>query len=296
MSTSQDTQNNGMRSAFLFILPLLLLLIVFIFTPIVGTIINSFYQDIPYMEQKFIMFENYKQIFVDTGFKRSLIFTLLFTGVTVPIELALGLMFALILHQNIPFRGLMRAIVLLPWAIPSAISARVWELIFNYNYGLANFFCTQLGVTHQPVNWLGSEAGAFIALVISDVWKTTPFVAIILLAGLQAIPQELYAQAQIDMANSIQRFFKITLPLLKPVLVVALLFRTIDALRIFDLVYVLTHGGPGGSTTSLSLYSYQYFLAGDFGYGSAVSVILFCVAFCLSLIYVKLSQFRREII
>jgi multiple sugar transport system permease protein len=132
--------------------------------------------------------------------------------------------------------------------------------------------------------------------VVSDVWKTTPFVAIILLAGLQAIPDELYSQARVDRANFLQRFFKITLPLLKPVLIVALLFRTIDALRIFDLIYVLTGGGPGGATTSFSLYGYKYFLAGDFGYGSSVSVILFIIALGLSVFYVRLGKWNREVI
>jgi multiple sugar transport system permease protein len=118
-------------------------------------------------------------------------------------------------------------------------------------------------------------------------------VAIILLAGLQSIPPDLYAQGRIDGADRRQRFVKITMPLLKPFLVIALLFRNIDSLRIFDLVYVLTHGGPGGATTSISLYAYKYYIAGDFGYASAVSVVLFAVAFGLALVYVRLSRFRE---
>jgi multiple sugar transport system permease protein len=131
--------------------------------------------------------------------------------------------------------------------------------------------------------------------VAADAWKTTPFVAILLLAGLSAIPEDLYRQAEVDRAGYVQRFFRITLPLLRPVLVVALLFRTIDSLRIFDLVFVLTKGGPGGSTTSLSLYGYQSFVGGDFGYGSAISVVLFLLAFLLSILYLRAGRFGREI-
>jgi multiple sugar transport system permease protein len=152
------------------------------------------------------------------------------------------------------------------------------------------------GISKHPLNWLGTGIGAFFSIVIADVWKTTAFVAIILLAGLQAIPNELYSQAQIDGASFSQRFFLISLPLLKPILIVALLFRTIDALRVFDIIYVLTNGGPGGATTSLSIYGYKYFLMGDWGYGSAVSVVLFAIAFGLSIVYVQLSRWSSEII
>jgi multiple sugar transport system permease protein len=152
-----------------------------------------------------------------------------------------------------------------------------------------------MGIVDAPVNWLGSPPGAFLSLVAADAWKTTPFAAIILLAGISGIPEELYRQARVDGANIVQRFFHITLPLLRPVLLVTLLFRTIDALRIFDVIYVLTGGGPGGATTSLSLYGYEYFLAGDFGYGSAVSVVLFLIAFSLAILYVRLSGYQKEI-
>ena len=186
--------------------------------------------------------------------------------------------------------------MLLPWAIPAAISARLWELIYNYSYGLTNFILLKIRIINEPVNWLETGFSAFVALVIADVWKTTPFVAIILLAGLQAIPKEIYYQAVIDRANFLQRFFKITLPLLKPAIIIALLFRTIDAIRIFDLIYVLTKGGPGGTTTSLSLYAYKYYITGDFGYASSISVILFIISFIASIIYLKLGKFRQEVL
>jgi multiple sugar transport system permease protein len=271
-------------------------MVIFIVIPVFGTVVNSFFRDVPFMESRFLGIGNYRQILADSGFWQSFRFTLLFTCVSVPLEILLGLLVAALLNYPVRFRAPLRAAILLPWAIPAAVSARVWELIYNYHYGLANFLVLRLGLSSEPVNWLGTSGGAFFSLVISDAWKTTPFVAVILLAGMQTIPARLHAQAQIDRANFLQRFVKITLPLLKPVLIVALLFRTIDCLRVFDLVFVLTHGGPGGATTSLSLYGYSYFLLGDFGYGSAVSVVLFCVALGLSIVYVRISGWERGVI
>jgi multiple sugar transport system permease protein len=278
-----------------FVLPLILFLILFILVPVAGTIIISMFQDVSYLGKKFILFDNYIRMFADAGFWQSFRFTLFFIAVSVPLEMVLGMVFALLLNHTIPLRGIMRAAVLIPWAIPAAISGRTWELIYNYHYGLANFVCKNLGISSDSINWLGTGLGAFFALVVADAWKTTPFISIILLAGLQAIPGELHQQARVDRAGIFQRFFKITIPLLKPALVVALLFRTIDALRIFDLIYVLTGGGPGGTTTALSLYGYRYFIAGDFGYGSAVSVALFAVAFGLAVAYARMARFSEAI-
>ena len=284
-----------LREGVPFLLRRMTFVIASILVPVVGTMIDSLYLDVTFLQNRFTGFGNYLWMIYNPGFWQSFIFTLLFVLVSVPLEITLGLVFALLLNEKTPIRGLLRACVLIPWAIPAAISARTWELIYNYNYGLANFLWTGLGMSTSPVNWLGSEVGAFISLVIADTWKTTPFVAIILLAGLASIPEELYRQAQVDGANIFQRFTKISLPLIKPALIVALIFRTIDSLRIFDIVYVLTHGGPGGSTTSLSLYGYNYFLIGDFGYGSAVSVVLFGLALALSIAYVKIGRFSEEV-
>jgi multiple sugar transport system permease protein len=278
------------RAAFLFICPLMMFVAIFILLPVAGTFITSMFRDVAFLEKEFIWLANYRGIFQERRFWYALRFTLLFTAVTVPMEMILGTLFALILNQEIPFRGMLRACIILPWAIPAAISARTWELIYNYSYGLANFLIINSGLSNVPLNWLGTEIGAFFSIVIADVWKTTPFVLIIILAGLQAIPDDLYKQAQVDGTTFFHRFYLITLPLLKPVLVVALLFRTIDALRVFDIIYVLTNGGPGGATTSLSIYGYKYFLSGDWGYGSAVSVVLFLIAFGLSIIYVRLGK------
>lgn len=283
------------RDAYLFNLPLILFALIFILIPVVGTLMTSFMRDVTFLPNKFLGLENYSRLLRDLHFWQSVRFTLLFVVVSVSLELVLGMVFALILNEAMPGRGVLRVALLIPWAIPIAISARIWELIYNFEFGLFNFLATQSGVSATDINWLGSSFGAFAAIVISDVWKTTPFMAIILLAGFATIPQDLYKQAMIDGTNFVQRFFRITLPMLKPVIVVALLFRTIDAVRIFDLIYVLTGGGPGGSTTSLSIYAFKYYIAGDFGYGSALSLIVFVLAGVLAVLYVRFGKFTEVV-
>ena len=282
-------------TAYLFVLPLVAVIVLFIVVPVLGTFWTSLFRDVTYLPIKFAFLSNYKRLFADGNFRQSLRFTLLFVATTIPIEMVLGTIFALILNERLRYRNALRATVLIPWAVPTIVAARTWELIYNYGYGLANYIVGLLHLSSQPVNWLGSPVSAFFALVLADVWKTTPFVAIILLAGLQTIPEEIYEQARVDGTGLSQRFFSITLPLLRPVLAVALIFRSIDTIRILDLIYVVTDGGPGGSTTSLSLYGYKYFNEGDFGYGSAVAVVLFMLAFLLSVSYLRVGGFGRDL-
>ena len=295
MERSKTNISDETKTAYLFNAPLIIVAVVFVLVPVIGTIVTSLMRDVTFLPEKFLAVENYQRLFSDRHFYESLQFTLLFVVVSVSFELVFGLAFALLLNETLPFRGFLRVVILIPWVIPIAISARVWELIYNFNYGIFNYIIIQLGISDQPVSWLGSSIGAFAAVVVSDVWKTTPFMAIILLTGLSAINGDLYKQAKIDGTNFFQRFFKITLPLLKPVLVVALLFRSIDAIRIFDLIYVLTGGGPGGSTSSLSIYAFNYYVSGDFGYGSAVSVFVFLAAGLLSVLYIKFGKFRETL-
>ncbi len=278
-----------------FLAPLLLFLLAFILAPVVGTMIDALFQDVSYLPGRFVWLRNFQSLLVDPGFRQSLGFTLLFCLVTVPLEMVFGLCFALLLHHPSRIRGLLRICVLIPWAVPAAVSGRVFQLIYNYHYGLANFLCRVVGISEARINWLGTSFGAFCSVVVADVWKTTPFVAIILLAGLSAIPEEYYHQARIDRAGPLKRFIAITLPLLRPVLVVALLFRTIDSLRIFDTIFVITGGGPGGATSPLSLYAYRFFVSGDFGYGSAISVALFLIALAFALTVVRFGRFREGI-
>jgi multiple sugar transport system permease protein len=274
-------------------LPLAMLMAAFILIPVAGTLLTSLHRDVTYLPEAFVGLQNYMRLFSDLHFWQSVRFTLMFVAASVVLELFFGLVFALLLNETIPGRGLLRVVVLVPWAIPIAVSARVWELVYNYEFGLLNFVMRHFGLADDPVNWLGSSAGAFAAIVISDVWKTTPFMTIILLAGFSTIPQDLYRQAMVDGTHFAQRFFYVTLPLLRPVIVVALLFRIIDAIRIFDLIYVLTGGGPGGATTSLSLYAFRYYVSGDFGYGSCISLIVFLLAGLLAVTVIRAGRFSE---
>jgi multiple sugar transport system permease protein len=291
----RDRTRSGTLRGYLYLAPAAACLLAFVVVPVVGTLLDSLYLDVTFLPRRYVGLANYEYLWFDPSFRQALRFTCLFTLASVPLELGLGLVFALLLSRPSPARGLLRVCVLLPWAIPAAVSGRVFELAYDFHYGLANRIAQAAHLSADPVNWLGTPAGAFAALVAADAWKTTPFVAILLLAGLAGIPAELHRQAMIDRASYGQRFLRVTLPLLRPVLLVALLFRTIDALRVFDLVFVLTGGGPGGTTTSLSLYGYEYFASGDFGYGSAASTVLFLVALALSTLYVKAGRFGREI-
>ncbi len=286
--------NRGFREILPFLLPLAMFILGFLLLPVAGGLWVSLWRDVTFLSRKFIGLENYGRMFQDFQFWNAAGFTLLFAGFSVLMELVLGTIVALVINEKIPLRGLFRGVALLPWVIPCVIGARIWQLILRYDYGLANFILEQWpGVS---VNWLGSPLGAFFSLVGADVWRTTPFVAIIILAGLQTVRGVLYEQAKVDGAGLWQRFRRITLPSIRPFIIVALLFRTIDALRVFDIIYVITGGGPGGRTTSLSLYGYKYFLLGDFGYGAAVSIVLFLSAFAIALLYMWTGKFREAVL
>ncbi|MBI2900208.1 MAG: sugar ABC transporter permease [Planctomycetes bacterium] len=195
-----------------------------------------------------------------------------FAAASVSLEILLGLLFALVLHRTFRLRGWVRAVALLPWALPTAVMAMSWRWIFNDTYGVANDLPLRLGLLREPIAWLGRPATAFAALVAADVWKTTPFVTLILLAGLQSIPRDLHEAMEVDGAGPVRRFFWITLPMLRPAIAVALTFRLIQALGIFDLVWVMTGGGPADSTKTVSLYVYDHaFRYLDGGYGAALT-------------------------
>jgi len=174
-----------------FVLPLLLFLAVLVLLPVLGTFWDSLQRDVPYVPVRFVGLANYSAMLQDPGFWDSVRFTVLFVAVSVPLELLLGLMIALVLNESFPGRTLLRAAVLIPWAIPAAVSSRIFELIYNYSFGPANYLIQVLHLSEQPINWLGTKAGAFAAVVVADAWKTTPFVALLLLAGLAGINQDL---------------------------------------------------------------------------------------------------------
>jgi len=238
---------------------------------------------------RFAGFGNYLFLLSDERFWNALKNTVYFTTLSVSMELLLGLLIALLLNRPFRFRGGIRAIVLVPWAIPTVVSAKMWEWIYNTDFGILNY------LIGSKINWLGSPLWAMNAAVFMDVWKTTPFVAILLMAGLQVIPQDLYQAARVDGAGSWFIFRRITLPLLKPVILVVLIFRTLDAFRVFDAVYVLTGGGPANTTETLSIYAYKVlFQTLQFGYGSTLSMVVFLCTGGISVFYIRLLSRRMK--
>jgi len=239
--------------------------------------------------------EPYVRLWQDGRWWTSLRNTAVFTSASVAVEMALGVAFALLLHRRFRGRGLARAVVVLPWALPTAVMALAWSWIFNDSFGVANDLLHRLGIAREPIAWLGHGGTAMFAMIAADVWKTTPFVTLIVLAGLQAIPLEVMEAARVDGLNARQRLMRITLPLLAPSLLVALAFRMVQAYGAFDLVYVMTGGGPGGATETVSLYAYQnYFRYLDFGYGSAIATQGVVIAIVLVLIVLRIAR-RTEV-
>jgi multiple sugar transport system permease protein len=212
-----------------------------------------------------------------------------FTTASVSLELLLGLGIALLLNRTFRFKGFVTALVLVPWAIPTVVSAKMWAWMYDTDLGIVNHL---LGM---QINWLGSPFWAMNAAVVMDVWKTTPFVAILLMAGLKLIPLEIIQAARIDGAGGWPLFRRIILPLLMPVILVVLIFRTMDAFRVFDAVYVLTDGGPANTTETLSIYAYKVlFQTLQFGYGSTLAIVVFLCVGAMSLLYIRALKAEVE--
>jgi multiple sugar transport system permease protein len=274
----------------LFLAPALLVIAAVALYPILNVIWLSLHRKLLIFGiHRFIGLENYAYLLQDARFWRSLGNTIYFVLLSTALEMLLGLATALVMHQPRAGKNFIRAAVLVPWAIPTVVSARMWEWIFNPDFGVLNFLLRKIGLLSSPQNWLGDPTLALHAVIFADVWKTTPFVALLLFAGLQVLPADIYEAARIDGANAWQRFWRVTLPLLMPVFLTTLLFRTLDAFRIFDAVYVLTGGGPANTSETLSIYAYKLlFQTLQFGAGSAVAVLTFGCVMIVSLFYIKL--------
>ena len=241
-----------------------------------------------FIDTNFIGGEGYKALLQDKRFGSSLWNTLLFTGVSVAIELVLGLGLAMIMNKAIKGIGIVRTTSLIPWAIPTAVSALIWSYLYDGGSGVVAQVFFRLGFIEAPEHMLLSAQGAMAAAILADVWKTTPYMALLLLAGLQIIDPGLYESAAIDGATGAKAFFRITLPLLKPSILVALLFRTLDAFRVYDLIAVLTGGGPGGATETLSIYAYKVMVSqSNYGYGSVIVVAMFLCVAAIAFVFVR---------
>ncbi|MDO6447908.1 sugar ABC transporter permease [Oceanobacillus profundus] len=244
-----------------------------------GNILNS----------NFIGLDNYGKYMKDQRMWKAMGNTAFFTVISVAFELVLGLAIALLINRAFKGRGIIRATVLIPWAIPTAVAAMMWGFLYDGQSGIIAHYLEALNLIPGSSWLLTTSDGGMFSIILADVWKTTPYMALLLLAGLQTIPQSLYEASSVDGANRFQQFWSITLPLLKSSILVALLFRTLDAFRVFDLIYVLTGGGPANATESISVYAYKtLFAQQNFGEGSVLSVIVFISVAIISLLYVKL--------
>ncbi|BBE30732.1 ABC transporter permease [Tepiditoga spiralis] len=293
-------KKKDVKLAFWLILPALIAILITAFFPLIQTIIDSFFKFSlrPDSIKKFVGIENYIKLFQDKRFVASFWNTLYFTAIAVSFEFFLGLITALILNASFKLRGLVRAAILIPWAIPTAISSQMWKWMYEDQYGFISHLLYNLGIIPQGTPILGTPGLAMNAIIAVDIWKTTPFMALLLLAGLQIIPSELYESARIDGANKWKQFTSITFPLLRPTIAVALIFRTLDSLRVFDVVYIMTKGALG--TETMSVYNRHVLMdkifspKGYYGYGSAIAVVIFIIIGIFSLVYMKTMKLKMD--
>jgi len=291
------------RDAWWFLAPMLIVLALVAAWPLLRTIWLSF-TDANLMrldQSRWIGAKNFLTredghwygVLADPQWWRSVKNTLAFTVVTVSIETLLGLVIALVLHREFRGRGFVRAAVLVPWAIPTIVSAKMWSWMLNDQFGIVNHMLMSLGLIDHPLAWTADPSLLMTSVVIVDVWKTTPFMALMILAALQMLPKECYEAAQVDGVHPLKVFWRVTMPLIRPALMVAVIFRAIDALRAFDVIYVLT--GSSERSMTMSIYARQQLV--DFqevGYGSAASTLLFFLIALVTILYVSLGRVRLE--
>ncbi|HBG97480.1 MAG TPA: sugar ABC transporter permease [Rhodobacteraceae bacterium] len=296
------------RSAWLFLAPMLIVLFIVAAWPLGRTIWFSFTDaSLDLMsEAEFIGFRNYLEwvdfgdgegawygLLADQRWWRSVWNTVVFATVSVTFETIFGLIIALVLHQQFAGRGLVRAAVLIPWAIPTIVSAKMWAWMMHDQFGILNDMFMALGLIAEPVAWTASPDTAMIAVLIVDIWKTTPFMALLILAGLQMVPEDIYEAARLDGVPPWRVFRKLTLPLIMPAVLVAVVFRALDALRVFDIVYVLTPNTD--ATRTMSVYARENLFDFDqFAYGSAASTVLFLVIALITITFIMATRMDLE--
>ena len=242
---------------------------------------------------KWVGLDNYRTLWHDTVFRDAAWLTIKFTLITVSFEFVLGLIIALVVNSNFKGRGPMRAVMLVPWAIPTVVAAKMWQWMLDDVFGVVNDLGMKLHLLSHPHAWISEPATALASVSAVDIWKTTPFVALLLLAGLQVIPRDLYEAASVDGASQLQQFWRITLPLLRPAIAVTLIFRTLDALRVFDVFSVFFGNRP--DTQTMAIYA-QSTIVGDghVGYGAAISVAIFLIISVLVVIYMTFMRVTEE--
>ena len=285
-------ERNDRRLGYIMVAPAIILLLAVTGYPLVYNLWNSLHNDnqtFAISPRNFVGLKNYGHILNSPLWQSALERTLVFTVVSIVFDVVVGLGLALMMHRKFRGRGLVRASVLIPWAMPTVVSALLWKTMFDPRNGFIDYFLGAFHPAWSNLAWIGqSVPRTWVAVFVADSWKNIPFVAIILLAGLQVIPNEVYEAAKMDGATWWQAFRRVTLPMLKPALSVAVIFRTLQALLVFDVVYIMTGGGPGTSTEVLSYLNFREFIIDtDFGIGGAMSIMLIILALIVSFIYVR---------
>ncbi len=280
----------------LLLLPSLIVVFGIVILPLARTLYTSFFDvNSPFPGRyPFVGLGNYRRTFGNPDFWAAIRRTAYFTLVSTWFELVLGLLLGLLLSVQFRGRAVLRSIVILPWALPTIVNGLMWRWIFNPSYGALNALLTQLHIIPSYRSWLGTPFLALNMVIVADVWKTTPLAAFLILAGLQTIPRELYEAARVDGAGAIRGFLSVTLPLLIPTILVILVVRTIEAFKVFDIIYIMTRGGPANGTQSIAYYAYlQAFSNQLFGYGGALAYVIALFILGFALIYMRLL--RREV-
>ncbi|TCO75992.1 carbohydrate ABC transporter membrane protein 1 (CUT1 family) [Plasticicumulans lactativorans] len=298
MAEKLSLNQSRIRSAWLFITPMIVVMVLVAGWPLLRTLWFSF-TDADLKElgaAKFVGFSNYVGeygLLADPEWWNAVLNTIRFSVISVTLETVLGLIVALVLNAKFPGRALVRAAVLIPWAIPTIVSAKMWAWMMHDQFGVLNYVLMGLHIINQPLAWTADPALAMNAVIMVDVWKTTPFMALMILAALQMLPTDCYEAARVDGIHPVRVFFKVTLPLIRPALMVAVIFRALDALRVFDLIYVLTSNSK--DTMSMSVYSRQQLV--DFqqvGFGSAASTVLFLIVALCTAAYITIGRVKFD--
>ena len=282
---------------YLLLSPTILIFTLFALYPVVRTLYLSFFEyRLQFGDQMtFVGLKHYINMFTNDRFWNALGFTMIFTVVTVAVEVVLGLLFAQVMNKDYPGRGLLRVVVLIPWAIPTIVSGFMWKFMVHDQYGVFNQILESAGLINSFIPWLSRDGGARFILILADIWKTAPYVSLMVLAGLQGIPRSYLAAAEIDGAGRMARYFRIILPLLKPVLATAVLFRLIQSFKVYTVIVALTNGGPGNATESLTLYTLRtYFDAGNYGYGSALASFTMIITCLIAVCFLDVIRNKVE--
>ncbi|MHB0967114.1 MAG: carbohydrate ABC transporter permease [Bellilinea sp.] len=288
---TQSLARQEIRDGLWLLAPSMLVILIITVLPVIFTLVLSFF-DTPLsnpVPRDFVGFGNYLEFLTSSQFWQAIWRTLYFTLVSVGLELALGLGIALLIHARPPGWSFLRTSLIIPWAVPTVVNGAMWRWIYNADYGALNGVLLSLGIIEKYQAWMTDPIVAMNLVIVADIWHSVPFIAIILQAALAGIPVELEEAAAVDGANAFQRFLLIRLPLLQPAILVALVVRTVEAFRVFDIIYVITSGGPAFGTVTISYLTYlESFTYGHLGSGSALSFLISAFTLVMALVYIKI--------